>query len=77
MRPSSSGVAAWLSCAAALMLAGTGLLSGCGTKVDTPVPESRAKVAVPESGSKPLDTAQQKKAIDELMAQRDQINQKR
>lgn len=52
-------------------LAGTALLQGCGTKVATPLPDTTAKNAVPDSGVKPKTTAEQKQAIDALIAKRE------
>ena len=46
-------------------------LPGCGTTVETPLPDLKTKAAVPEGGVKPKSSAEQKKAIDDLMAKRD------
>jgi hypothetical protein len=56
---------------AAVALAITAALPGCGTNVSTPLPDVKAKSAVPEGGVKPKSAAEQKKAIDDLMAKRD------
>jgi hypothetical protein len=55
--------------AAALVI--TAALPGCGTNVSTPLPDLKAKSAVPEGGVKPKSAAEQKQAIDELIAKRD------
>ena len=45
--------------------------SGCGTNVSTPLPDM-ATTRKPQDGSQPtLTTAQQKQAIDNLIAKRD------
>lgn len=49
----------------------TAALPGCGTTVETPLPDVKTKAAVPEGGVKPKTAAEQKKAIDDLMAKRD------
>ncbi len=58
-----------VSAAAALVIAAA--LAGCGTNVSTPLPDLKAKSAVPEGGIKPKSAAEQKQAIDDLMAKRD------
>lgn len=55
----------------ALALAMTAALPGCGTTVETPLPDVKTKAAIPEGGVKPKTAAEQKKAIDDLMAKRD------
>jgi hypothetical protein len=54
-----------------MALAGAALLAGCGTNVSTPLPDVRTKAEVPEGSVKPKTPAEQKKAIDELIAKRD------
>lgn len=55
----------------AVALAITAALPGCGTTVNTPLPDVKAKAAVPEGGVKPKTSAEQKQAIDDLIAKRD------
>ena len=51
----------------------TGALAGCGPKVDTTLPESNARQQSTEGTIKPKTAAEQKKAIDDLIAKRDAV----
>ena len=62
---------AFLSAILAAALSITAALPGCGTNVNTPLPDLKTKSEVPEGGVKPKSSAEQKAAIDELMAKRD------
>ena len=60
---------------AAVLLAG-GLLSsaglgGCGTNVATPLPDPATRSTVAEGAAKPKTAAEQKQAIDDLIAKRE------
>ena len=48
--------------------------TGCGTSVATNLPDISQKNAVPEGGRKPLNAAEQKQAIDAMIAKRDAQN---
>ncbi len=52
-------------------MAVTALVAGCGTKIATPLPDIKTKSAPPNGGPGPMTAAEQKRAIDELIAKRD------
>lgn len=52
-------------------IAATVLLAGCGTNVATPLPDLKTKSAPPNGGPGPMTAAEQKRAVDELIAKRD------
>lgn len=47
------------------------LLAACGTAMDTPLPDPSTKTSVPPGGRPPMTAAEQKQAIDQLIAKRD------
>ena len=49
-------------------------VTGCGTSVATSLPDAAQKNVVPEGGRKPLTAAEQKQAIDAMVAKRDAQN---
>lgn len=49
----------------------TAVLAGCGTNVDAPLPDLKTKAATPNGAPSPMTAAEQKRAIDELIAKRD------
>ena len=61
--------------AVALVLVAATIAAGCGTSVATNLPDVSQKNAVTEGGRKPLSTAEQKQAIDAMVAKRDAQNQ--
>jgi predicted small lipoprotein YifL len=65
--PSSRGLLVVLTVLSFATALATG---GCGQKMDTQLPDLATKKA-PAGGQQPLSTAQQKKAIDDMIAKRD------
>ena len=60
---------------AALSIAATWLLAGCGLSSNTDLPDLASKKEPLPSGRQPLSTAEQKQAIDAMIAKRDAQNQ--
>lgn len=68
---SSTAALRWAGRAAGVALAVTFALAGCGTKVNAPLPESNVRTQPPAGDIKTKTPAEQKKAIDDLIAKRD------
>lgn len=67
-----SSVRTFAAAFAAVALAATAMLAACGTKVEAPLPDTAAKSTPAPGASRPLTKEEQKKAIDDMMAKRDQ-----